>query len=452
MNNPTAFRALRALLAANYPTQEDARRVVEDAGLNPAYVQFSDKAVNNWHNILTEAEKRGSMVALLQVVLDEYSSNPDLLSAARAYGLTEASKSDFTDKKVADVPRGMTGRAPIKILFLAASPHDMQPLQLSEEVRSIDQSLRLAAFRDQFKFEQHWAVRFSDLQELLLHHQPDIVHFSGHGSPAGEIILESDTGMSHPVSVRALSSLFGVLKDNIRCVVLNACYTATQAQAIAEYIDAVIGTSAKFDDKAAINFASAFYQALGYGRSIKTAFELGCNQIDLANLDEKYKPRLLSLHHDPEEIVFASQPKTDQASSIGGASKYHINIGNAEGLIIGDQARVTQHFGGTVINTGGGPYIAGNVNTGGDFVGRDKVGSDQIRGSEQETNASIEVDEVTQEERRATLQTSLNQHQRNLIRLQAQKAVYALGEEPLRLLNQIAHEEQEIARIQAELQ
>ena len=52
MNNPTAFRALRAVLATNYPTQEDARRVVAEAGLDQAYFQFSDKAVNNWHNLL----------------------------------------------------------------------------------------------------------------------------------------------------------------------------------------------------------------------------------------------------------------------------------------------------------------------------------------------------------------------------------------------------------------
>jgi hypothetical protein len=34
-------------------------------------------------------------------------------------------------------------------------------------------------------------------------------------------------------------------------------------------------------DEAAINFAVAFYQALGYGKNVKTAYDLGCVQIDL---------------------------------------------------------------------------------------------------------------------------------------------------------------------------
>ena len=78
MNRVTA---LRSALANLYPTQEDARRIVTDTGLNLAYVQFSDKAINNWHNILLEAEKHDCLNALLETVLQEYSTNPALLKA-----------------------------------------------------------------------------------------------------------------------------------------------------------------------------------------------------------------------------------------------------------------------------------------------------------------------------------------------------------------------------------
>ena len=54
-------------------------------------------------------------------------------------------------------------------------------------------------------------------------------------------------------------------------------------------------------------------------------------------------------------------------------------------------------------------------------------------------------------EQREMLQQELAQHQRNLARLRSQKAIYAAGEEPLRLLNQIDHELAEIQRLQAEL-
>jgi hypothetical protein len=110
----------------------------------------------------------------------------------------------------------------IKILFLAANPKDTDPLRLGEEVRAIRERLRLADLRDQFVVEQEHAVRVTDLQGYLLQHQPHIVHFSGHGSKAGEIILEDAKGQSKAVSPGALQRTFAVLKDNIRCVVLNA--------------------------------------------------------------------------------------------------------------------------------------------------------------------------------------------------------------------------------------
>jgi CHAT domain-containing protein len=193
---------------------------------------------------------------------------------------------------------------PIKILFLAANPQDSDRLRLDEEIRGIKQALLQAEYRDKFAIEQEWAVRVTDLQGHLLRHQPDIVHFSGHGSEASEIILEDKTGESQTVPTRALEQLFAVLKDNIRCVVLNACYSKKQAQAIAKHIDCVIGMSKAIGDEAAINFAVAFYQALGYGKNVKTAFDLGCVQIDLQSLNEQDTPKLSATKCDPEEIVF----------------------------------------------------------------------------------------------------------------------------------------------------
>jgi hypothetical protein len=195
----------------------------------------------------------------------------------------------------------------IKILFLAANPADRDHLRLNAEMRAIDLALQQAAFRDRFDLRQHWAVQVTDLQHCLLRHQPDIVHFSGHGSVSSEIILEDDSGNSCPVSVRALSTLFFVLKDNIKCVVLNACYSEQQAQAIAQNIDCVIGMSKAIGDDAAIGFATAFYRALGFGRDVKTAFELGCVQIDLEGLDEQDTPKLMALKIPPENIFFIKQ-------------------------------------------------------------------------------------------------------------------------------------------------
>ena len=215
---------------------------------------------------------------------------------------------DQSEVKIKPLKRGLHSRdsksydSGIRILFLAANPTDTARLRLDEESRAIDLALQQTDFGDKFEIKHHWAVRVIDIQSYFLRHKPDIVHFSGHGSISSEIILEDISGHSQPVSSRALSRLFAVLKDNIKCVVLNACYSQQQAQAIAEHIDCVIGMSIAVGDKAAIAFATAFYQALGYGRDVKTAFDLGCVQIDMENLREQDTPQLITLRNDPQNI------------------------------------------------------------------------------------------------------------------------------------------------------
>jgi hypothetical protein len=69
---------LREVLICLYPTQQDSRRVVEDAGLDPAHITFSDKAINNWFNILEEAQKRNKVQAIINVACKDYAENAEL--------------------------------------------------------------------------------------------------------------------------------------------------------------------------------------------------------------------------------------------------------------------------------------------------------------------------------------------------------------------------------------
>jgi len=181
---------------------------------------------------------------------------------------------------------------PVRVLFLASNPIDQTPLRLSEEVRTIDERLREGELRERFQLEQQWALRLSDLSQAMLRHAPHVVHFSGHGTSKDGLIFEDDRGGSAAASIAAGAELFRILRDEIRCVVLNACHTQPQAEAIAEHIDCVVGTSLAIGDEAAIRFAGGFYRGIGFGRSIETAFDLGVNEIDLAGLGEAQTPRL----------------------------------------------------------------------------------------------------------------------------------------------------------------
>ncbi len=78
----------------------------------------------------------------------------------------------------------------------------------------------------------------------------------------------------------------------IRVVILNACYSQLQAQAITKVIDCAIGMNTAIGDKAAINFASAFYRAIGFDRSIQQAFEQGKVSLLLEGIPEDKTPEI----------------------------------------------------------------------------------------------------------------------------------------------------------------
>lgn len=230
----------------------------------------------------------------------------------------------------------------ITILFLASNPTDTVRLQLDEESRQIDLALREAAFRGQFTLEKHYAVRATDLPPLLMRYQPNIVHISGHGADDGQILLVGEDGRIQPVPPDVLARLFALLRDKVRCVVLNACFSEPQARAIAQSIECVIGLSDAVSDQAALRFSIAFYQALAYGRDLGTAFELACLQLELVGTGEADVPRLITRDPASARLVMADPERagktewgqgsaTFSTAVLGGSVGQIVNVDHLEG-------------------------------------------------------------------------------------------------------------------------
>lgn len=195
-----------------------------------------------------------------------------------------------------------------KILIFAANPKDTNKLRLDEEVREIQTALKLSKGREQFQIISEWAVRPDDVRRALLEHEPQVVHFSGHGAGERGLVLEDETGQAQLVSAGALARLFKLFASKIQCVLLNACYSEVQADAIAQQIDYVIGMNQAIGDQAAIKFAVGFYDALGYGRSFEEAYEFGLSAIDLQGIPETSTPVLKAKPHSssfPKETELA---------------------------------------------------------------------------------------------------------------------------------------------------
>ncbi len=197
----------------------------------------------------------------------------------------------------------------IKILFVSANPAGTSHLKLDEEAREIEAKIRSAKHRDSLELVTKWAARPDDLLWSLNEHKPHIVHFSGHGSPTEEIVLLDTLGKPKPVSKEALVHLFRALKDNIRVVVLNACFSEPQAEAIKGEIDCTVGMMRAIGDDAAITFAAPFYRAIGFGRSIKEAFDQGITALLLDGSLEGKTPVLMSGKNTAPDKVFLINPQ-----------------------------------------------------------------------------------------------------------------------------------------------
>ena len=87
-------------------------------------------------------------------------------------------------------------------------------------------------------------------------------------------------------------SLFSYAFLSCKSRVLNACYSASQADVISQHIDYVIGMNQPLGDQAAIEFTIGFYDALCAGRSYFEAYKFGRNAIQLSGISERLTPVL----------------------------------------------------------------------------------------------------------------------------------------------------------------
>ena len=180
-----------------------------------------------------------------------------------------------------------------KILVLAANPQVIDQLRLDKEISAIDKALWDGTEREKFTVVPKVAVKTSELQSLFRRQKPRIVHFCGHGAGKPGLVFNSEQDTEQLVSTKGIAALFEKYANTIECVVLNACYSKVQGEAINRQINYVIGTKRAIRDDAAIAFAKGFYAALGDGESIPSAMDAGCTQIQLDVYPSKNSDRKL---------------------------------------------------------------------------------------------------------------------------------------------------------------
>jgi hypothetical protein len=179
------------------------------------------------------------------------------------------------------------------ILFLGASPRDLDVLRTSEESQKIKDGLDAATYRDYFEFVIEPAVQVGTITKAFQRNQPAIVHFSGHGAGQEGISVENAIGEEVLFPTSGLERLFRLADEYVECVVFNACYASVQAEVISRLGIYVVGMNEAIEDDASIHFAIGYYQALGEGSNYEDAFEMGMIHIspylDSADVPELWK-------------------------------------------------------------------------------------------------------------------------------------------------------------------
>lgn len=185
------------------------------------------------------------------------------------------------------------------ILFLSANPKNTSQLRLGEELRKIKDSLAASTYRNKFSLVSESAIRVPTMTKAFQQQRPEIVHFAGHGIGEEGIIVENDVGDIVKFPTSGLDLLFKLFSKQVKCVVLNACYSKEQAEVISQHGIYVIGMNKAIGDKAALDFSVGFYQSLGEGNSFQFAYNMAMvnnsvNKRDAETPELWYNGKLIS--------------------------------------------------------------------------------------------------------------------------------------------------------------
>ena len=290
----------------------DIERAEKDKSESYKKIALIDGKISKLEKEIVNDEKRMSQEQVREQK-KQYRKDADLQrmtqrqidSVNRTLQLHEDIQSDMQDQieVLSRLPKKIT------VLFLAANPKHTDSLRLDEEAREIQERIRRSEYRDTITFVSRWAVRTGDIIEAINEVKPDIIHFSGHGNEDGDLVFENEYGEPKLVKKEAMTSAISTVSDRVRFMFFNACFSAEQAESIVEHIDAAIGMTDSIGDLAAVAFASQFYSSVGYGNSVRIAFEQAKANLMLEGIDEENTPDLYVKHGLSADDIYLVRPE-----------------------------------------------------------------------------------------------------------------------------------------------
>lgn len=207
----------------------------------------------------------------------------------------------------------------IKVLILLANPQNTFPLRLQREREIIEEAISRSKHKNKFKLTFIEASTIHDLRQALLDADFQIIHFSAHGTGSG-LILENNAGEPHQIPQEALAELLADYKT-IECVVLNACYSVSQASFISPQTAHTIAMEDRLDDEAALEFSRGFYDAVGAGKNYGLAYRQGCINVKLLHPNALFPSVFLTNDDSMREISLIDKTQPSVTANASGSSE-----------------------------------------------------------------------------------------------------------------------------------
>ncbi|MCB9796308.1 MAG: hypothetical protein H6741_26740 [Alphaproteobacteria bacterium] len=179
-----------------------------------------------------------------------------------------------------------------RVLFVGWAGGGMVPLHVATEADGLHAALKASLHHERFELHVLLEPGVPELEAALRRLRPHVLHLSAHGNELGRLyVREGEDYVT--VEYEALAGTIAVYGEQLRLVVLNACYSSALADLLSQTARAVVGIDSMVDDRAALGFASSLYGALGDGDDLADAVAVAMQRARQASprLPGRYRMR-----------------------------------------------------------------------------------------------------------------------------------------------------------------
>jgi hypothetical protein len=227
---------------------------------------------------------------------------------------------------------------PLRILGMAVSPTDLPSIDLAVQKKVVENALQALLARGLVQLEWLAGGTWRDLRQALRTKEWHIFHFIGHGtldsgSGEGALVFADDAGAAQPLLASQLGRLLADQKF-LRLAVLNACqsgtssaqslYTSAAATLIRRGLPAVLAMQFVVQEKAGVELARTFYEALAEGAPIESAVTEARIAISMAHANTLDWAAPVLYLRAPDGVLFAVE-----RTAAGGTGEHNITNGAA---------------------------------------------------------------------------------------------------------------------------